>query len=132
MPTQSLKSVPDHVLILGGGYVGLEFAQAMRRFGSRVTIVERNERLLHREGEEVSEAIMRIFIAERIELVTGGRLKEVDGRTGEQITPIWSSDPKSNCDFAQKAVICRHKRNKAAMPAATATYCWPRAAVPAR
>jgi pyruvate/2-oxoglutarate dehydrogenase complex dihydrolipoamide dehydrogenase (E3) component len=94
MPTQSLKSVPDHVPILGGGYVGLEFAPAMRRFGSRVTIVERNERLLHREDEEVSEAIMRIFIAERIELVTGGRLKEVDGRSGEQVTPHLEFRPK--------------------------------------
>jgi len=42
-----LDVVPKHLIVLGGGYVGLEFAQAMRRFGSEVTIVERNNRLLH-------------------------------------------------------------------------------------
>jgi pyruvate/2-oxoglutarate dehydrogenase complex dihydrolipoamide dehydrogenase (E3) component len=81
-----LGAVPDHLLVLGGGYVGLEFAQAMRRFGSRVTIIERNERLLHREDKEVSEAVMRIFLAEGIELATEAQLKEVRGRSGERIT----------------------------------------------
>jgi pyruvate/2-oxoglutarate dehydrogenase complex dihydrolipoamide dehydrogenase (E3) component len=81
-----LAELPDHLLILGGGYVGLEFAQAMRRFGSRVTLVERNERLLHREDQDVSEALMRIFIAEGIELVTEAQLQEVQGRSGEQVT----------------------------------------------
>jgi pyruvate/2-oxoglutarate dehydrogenase complex dihydrolipoamide dehydrogenase (E3) component len=81
-----LGTVPEHLLILGGGYVGLEFAQAMRRFGSRVTIVERNERLLHGEDKEVSDALTEIFIAEGIELVTEAQLKEVKGRSGEQVT----------------------------------------------
>jgi pyruvate/2-oxoglutarate dehydrogenase complex dihydrolipoamide dehydrogenase (E3) component len=81
-----LGLVPDHLLILGGGYVGLEFAQAMRRFGSRITIVERNERLLHGEDEDVSEALTRIFIAEGIELVTNAHLKQVQGQSGEQVT----------------------------------------------
>ncbi len=48
-----LDVVPDHLLILGGGYIGLEFAQIMRRFGSRVTIVERGHRLLAREDQDV-------------------------------------------------------------------------------
>lgn len=43
--------VPEHLIVLGGGYVGLEFAQAMRRFGSRVTVVDRNDCLLHREDK---------------------------------------------------------------------------------
>lgn len=81
-----LGQIPDHLLILGGGYVGLEFAQAMRRFGSRVTIVERNERLLHREDTEVSEALARIFLAEGIEIVAEAQLREVQGRSGEQVT----------------------------------------------
>ncbi len=80
-----LGAVPDHLLILGGGYVGLEFAQAMRRFGSRVTIVERNLRLLHSEDKEVSEAVTRIFLEEGIEIMTEARLKEVRGRSGEQV-----------------------------------------------
>lgn len=80
-----LGVVPDHLLILGGGYVGLEFAQAMRRFGSRVTIVERTGRVLGHEDEEVSEALVRIFMAEGIELVTDAHVKEVRGRSGEQV-----------------------------------------------
>src|SRR5262249_46231405 len=52
----NLERLPDHLVILGGGYVGLEFAQAMRRFGSRVTIIERGPRLLAREDPDVAEA----------------------------------------------------------------------------
>jgi pyruvate/2-oxoglutarate dehydrogenase complex dihydrolipoamide dehydrogenase (E3) component len=80
-----LGEIPDHLLILGGGYVGLEFAQAMRRLGSRVTIVERNPRLLHREDEDVSEALTKIFHAEGIELMLDVQLKEVRGHSGEQV-----------------------------------------------
>jgi pyruvate/2-oxoglutarate dehydrogenase complex dihydrolipoamide dehydrogenase (E3) component len=53
-----LDHVPKHLLILGGGYVGLELAQAMRRFDSGVTIIERNKRLAHREDPDISEACM--------------------------------------------------------------------------
>jgi pyruvate/2-oxoglutarate dehydrogenase complex dihydrolipoamide dehydrogenase (E3) component len=52
-----LDIIPAHLLILGGGYVGLEFAQAMRRFGSRVTIIDRNDRLAHHEDKDVSESL---------------------------------------------------------------------------
>ena len=80
-----LGAIPDHLLILGGGYVGLEFAQAMRRFGSRVTIVERNKRLLYREDQDVSEALTRIFLSEGIEVTTEAQLTKVEGRSGEQV-----------------------------------------------
>jgi pyruvate/2-oxoglutarate dehydrogenase complex dihydrolipoamide dehydrogenase (E3) component len=53
-----LDYIPGHLLVLGGGYIGLELAQAMRRFGSRVTIIERNGRLAHREDPDVS---VRLF-----------------------------------------------------------------------
>ncbi len=43
-----LDVVPEHLIVLGGGYVGLEFAQAMRRFGSKVTLIDRNHRVIHR------------------------------------------------------------------------------------
>ena len=52
-----LDRVPGHLVVLGGGYVGLELAQAFRRFGSRVTVVERNDALAHREDRDVSEAL---------------------------------------------------------------------------
>ena len=52
-----LDQIPGHLLVLGGGYVGLELAQAMRRFGSRVTIIERNPRLVHREDQDIADAL---------------------------------------------------------------------------
>jgi len=52
-----LDRVPCHLVVLGGGYVGLELAQAFRRFGSRVTVIERNDALAHREDRDVSEAL---------------------------------------------------------------------------
>ena len=52
----NLERLPEHVVVLGGGYVGLEFAQAMRRFGSQVTIIQRGPRFLEREDPDVSDA----------------------------------------------------------------------------
>ena len=80
-----LGIVPAHLIVLGGGYVGLEFAQALRRLGSQVTIIERHDRLLYREDTEVSEAVARILSAEGIEIVVQAELKEVRGRSGEQV-----------------------------------------------
>lgn len=53
--------VPDHLLIVGGSYIALEFAQMYRRFGSRVTVIERGERLIGREDEDVSQAILELM-----------------------------------------------------------------------
>ena len=60
--------VPEHLLIIGGSYVGLEFGQMYRRFGSRVTIVEMGPRLIGREDEDVSQAVKEILEAEGLEL----------------------------------------------------------------
>jgi pyruvate/2-oxoglutarate dehydrogenase complex dihydrolipoamide dehydrogenase (E3) component len=66
-----LESVPEHLVVVGGSYIGLEFAQVMRRFGAAVTVVERSPRLLPREDEDVSEAIRGILEAEGIALSLG-------------------------------------------------------------
>src|SRR5262249_52108676 len=66
-----LDGVPGHLIVLGGGYVGLELAQAMRRFGSRVTVVERNGALIHHEDTDVTEAVAQLFRDEGIEVKTG-------------------------------------------------------------
>jgi pyruvate/2-oxoglutarate dehydrogenase complex dihydrolipoamide dehydrogenase (E3) component len=81
-----LEAVPNHLIVLGGGYVGLEFAQAFCRFGSHVTIIERSERLLPREDKDVSEALAQIFTAEGIDILTNTQLNEVRGHSGEEIT----------------------------------------------
>ncbi len=80
-----LDIVPEHLLILGGGYVGLEFAQAMRRLGSRVTIMERNDRLLHREDQDVSEALTQLFQDEGIVTVANTNLGRVEGKSGHGV-----------------------------------------------
>ena len=56
-----LESVPEHLLVLGGGYIGLEFSQMFRRFGSRVTLVQRSSQLLGREDRDVAEAVTAIL-----------------------------------------------------------------------
>ena len=60
--------LPEHLIVVGGSYVGLEFGQMFRRFGSRVTILEMGPRLVHREDEDVSAAILEILAGEQIDV----------------------------------------------------------------
>ena len=61
--------MPEHLLVLGGGYVGLEFGQMFRRFGSRVTIVQRGPRLLAREDADVADAVADILREDGIDVL---------------------------------------------------------------
>lgn len=61
-----LEEIPDHLIIIGGGYIGLEFGQIFKRFGSEVTIIERGDRLLKQEDDDISEAISDVFRNEGI------------------------------------------------------------------
>ncbi|WP_372720115.1 FAD-dependent oxidoreductase [Novipirellula sp.] len=81
----NLQRLPEHLVVVGGGYVGLEFAQAMRRFGSRVTILERGPRLLHREDEDVSEMMAGLMRDEGIDVLCNVQLVHADGRCGQQV-----------------------------------------------
>ncbi len=65
-----LEELPAHLIVVGGGYVGLEFAQMFRRFGSQVTVVDRNPRLAMQEDEDASRVIEEIFVAEGIAIRT--------------------------------------------------------------
>ena len=65
-----LQTVPKHLVVIGGSYIGLEFAQMFRRFGAEVTVVERQERLIAREDEDVSAAIRSILEAEGVQVRT--------------------------------------------------------------
>lgn len=64
-----LEVVPEHLIILGGGYIGVEFGQMFRRFGSRVTILQRGSRLLNREDHDVSDAVSELLRNEGIEII---------------------------------------------------------------
>jgi pyruvate/2-oxoglutarate dehydrogenase complex dihydrolipoamide dehydrogenase (E3) component len=67
----ALDTVPEHLVVVGGSYIGLEFAQLMRRFGAAVTVVERSARLLPREDEDVSDGIRAILEAEGVRFELG-------------------------------------------------------------
>jgi pyruvate/2-oxoglutarate dehydrogenase complex dihydrolipoamide dehydrogenase (E3) component len=72
-----LADLPDRLIVLGGGYVGIEFGQMFRRFGSRVTIVQRGGRLLSREDDDVAEAVAAILREDGIEILTHATAKRV-------------------------------------------------------
>ena len=73
-----LDSVPDHLLILGGGYIGLEFGQLFRRFGSRVTIVQSAAQLLTREDADVAEEVTKILKEDGVEVLLSARALRVE------------------------------------------------------
>jgi pyruvate/2-oxoglutarate dehydrogenase complex dihydrolipoamide dehydrogenase (E3) component len=81
-----LDRLPDHLIVLGGGYVGLEFAQAYRRFGSRVTVVEHGPQLAGREDPDVADAILQVFGTEGIEVLLAAETLRVQGRSGERVS----------------------------------------------
>ena len=67
----ALDHLPEHFIVVGGGYAGLEFAQMYRRFGAQVTVIEKGGRLVEREDEDISEAIREILLREGITIRTG-------------------------------------------------------------
>src|SRR6185503_5805448 len=66
-----LDQLPRHLIVIGGSYIGLEFAQIYRRFGAEVTVIEMSKRLISREDEDVSDAIRDIVEREGIHVRTG-------------------------------------------------------------
>ena len=83
-----LEVVPEHLLVIGGGYVGIELAQAMRRFGSKVTMLEQGERLLPREDDDVVEGLCSLLNDEGIEVVVNARIKRVLGWSGQSVRVV--------------------------------------------
>src|SRR5262247_2539042 len=81
-----LDYLPPHLIVLGGGYVGLELAQAYRRFGSRVTVIEHGPRLMGREDPDVSDELQRILTGEEIEFLVGAEIARVHGRSGKEVS----------------------------------------------
>jgi len=81
-----LDGLPDHLIVLGGGYVGLEFAQAYRRFGSRVSIIEPGGQLVGKEDPDVADAILEMLRDEGVEIHTGAEILRVEGASGEAVS----------------------------------------------
>jgi pyruvate/2-oxoglutarate dehydrogenase complex dihydrolipoamide dehydrogenase (E3) component len=80
-----LDYLPSHLIVLGGGYVGLEMAQAYRRFGSRVTVIEPGPRIMGREDPDVADELQRLLGSEGIQFVLAAEVVRVRGRSGENV-----------------------------------------------
>jgi pyruvate/2-oxoglutarate dehydrogenase complex dihydrolipoamide dehydrogenase (E3) component len=83
-----LDYVPPHLIVLGGGYVGLELAQAYRRFGSRVTIIESGPQLMSREDPDVADEIQHVLSDEGIQVLVATETVNVRGRSGEEVSLV--------------------------------------------
>jgi len=81
-----LDRVPPHLIVLGGGYVGLEFGQAYRRFGSRVTIIQQGSQLLSQEDPDVADEMQRILSDEGVQCLVAAQTLRVHGRSGKDVT----------------------------------------------
>jgi pyruvate/2-oxoglutarate dehydrogenase complex dihydrolipoamide dehydrogenase (E3) component len=112
-----LDYVPQHLIVLGGGYVGLELAQAYRRFGSRVTIIEHGPQLAGREDPDVADEMRRILGAEGIDILVAQR-RAVWGAAQER---IWARDLsgrrcKRRENYLHKAgLLCRRTGRRAGL-----------------
>ena len=80
-----LDRLPEHLIVIGGGYTGLELSQAFRRFGSRVTVIEEGARLASHEDPDVGEALLDLFHDEGIEVLLETEVRQVEGRSGHEV-----------------------------------------------
>jgi pyruvate/2-oxoglutarate dehydrogenase complex dihydrolipoamide dehydrogenase (E3) component len=89
-----LDTVPEHLVIIGGSYIALEFAQMYRRFGAKVTVIEKGPRLTSREDEDVSATIKEILEAEGIDVVVDATAIQITKRdSGFQVVPAEGAEP---------------------------------------
>jgi pyruvate/2-oxoglutarate dehydrogenase complex dihydrolipoamide dehydrogenase (E3) component len=88
MEALELDRVPEHLLVVGGGYVGIELSQAMRRFGSKVTVIDRNQRLMQKEDLDVCEALRNLLEDEDIDIHLDARINRVSGKSGQSVSIV--------------------------------------------
>ena len=81
-----LDRVPAHLIVIGGGHVGLEFAQAFRRFGSQVTILQRGDQLLKGEDADIAAELTKVLVSEGISIVTSADIVSVRGQSGTGVS----------------------------------------------
>jgi pyruvate/2-oxoglutarate dehydrogenase complex dihydrolipoamide dehydrogenase (E3) component len=106
-----LDHVPDHLVVLGGGFIGLEFAQMFRRFGSRVTVCEQAPRLAPREDPDVCGAIAEILEEDGIEVVLSARAKAVEGAGGAIRLRLDTADGHRNLEGSHLLVAAGRTPN---------------------
>jgi pyruvate/2-oxoglutarate dehydrogenase complex dihydrolipoamide dehydrogenase (E3) component len=100
-----LAEIPQHLIVVGGSYVGLEFAQMFRRFGSKVTVIERSPQLLGREDSDVSAAILSILTDEDIEIRLKSDCVSISGDRGD---PARAISAHFDCQGSESSVTGTH------------------------
>src|ERR1700720_2508441 len=83
-----LDEIPEHLLVVGGGYVGVEMSQAMRRFGSKVTMIDRNGRLMSKEDPDICDVLRSLLADEGIDIFLNARIKQVSGKSGDSVSVV--------------------------------------------
>jgi pyruvate/2-oxoglutarate dehydrogenase complex dihydrolipoamide dehydrogenase (E3) component len=73
-----LETVPEHLVVIGGNYIGLEFGQMFNRFGSKVTVLEKSPGILAKEDQDISSALTKILTDEKIELITDVKIRKIE------------------------------------------------------
>ena len=101
--------LPEHLLIIGGSYIGLEFAQMYRRFGSRVTVVEMGDRLIARDDEDVSAAVKEILENEGIDVRLEAECVGLEKR-GEQVAVTASCEPSPEVIIGSHVLLAVGRR----------------------
>ena len=81
----NLERLPEHLIVMGGGYVGLELAQALSRLGSKVTVIEAGPQLAGHEDPDIAAELKDLFTSEGIEVVLDAKVRKVEGRSGQRV-----------------------------------------------
>lgn len=89
-----LKELPEHMVIIGGGYIGVEFSQIFRRLGSQVTLIEEDDTLLAKEDKDVSEEMAKILEKDEVKIILGAKVDKVGSTKGKPIEVSLTIDGK--------------------------------------
>jgi pyruvate/2-oxoglutarate dehydrogenase complex dihydrolipoamide dehydrogenase (E3) component len=96
-----LQEIPKHLLILGAGYIGLEFSQMFRRFGSHVTVIHNGSHILPAEEDDITAALQNVLVGEGISLRLGARTTRIENRSGEIVVTFDTST-------GSEQIVCSH------------------------
>lgn len=107
-----LDKVPEHLIVLGGGYIGIEFGQMFRRFGSRVTIVQRGSQLLAREDSDIAEEVLNILKDENINVILNAEATTINNNDGG-ISLTYRTDAESVTVSGSHLLVAVGRRSNA-------------------
>ena len=107
-----LDEIPKHLIVLGGGYIGIEFGQMFRRFGSEVTIIQRSNQLLAREDSDIAEEVAKILSEEGINILLNAEVANVNNKDGE-ISVAYGTDNEEGIVSGSHLLVAVGRRSNA-------------------